>query len=65
MMMDINFKTKRMENTIKILLSVVKIKNKALYFFSRKPSPENFEIRKKYELDIAEIERAILILKGL
>ncbi|OBW43518.1 hypothetical protein AB670_00048 [Chryseobacterium sp. MOF25P] len=52
-----------MENTIKILKSVLKIKNKALYFFKRNPTSESFEIRRKYETEIIEIEKAIEILK--
>lgn len=52
-----------MENTIKILKTVLKIKNKALYFFRRNPTSESFETRRKYEEDISEIEKAIEILK--
>lgn len=52
-----------METTIKILKNVIRIKSKALYFFSRKAYTENFEIRRKYELEIKEIETAIIILK--
>lgn len=52
-----------METVIKILKSVLKIKNKALYFLKRNPTSESFEIRTKYETEISEIEKAIEILK--